>query len=66
MKIYENKIQCCLCGDILISKSIHDFQICKCGSVGADGGSFYLRRMGKKGDIIELSTYSEDEEEDKL
>lgn len=62
MVIIENKIQCKLCGEILISKTIHDFQVCRCLSVGADGGNFYLRRMGEKENIIELSTYTEDEE----
>ena len=63
MKIYENKIQCKKCGQELISRSVHDFQVCYCGAVSVDGGLEYLRRGGKKENIIELSTYSKDEEE---
>lgn len=57
MVIIENKIQCRLCGEILISKHIHDSVICGCGIVRIDGGTSYVRRIGSKKDIIELSTY---------
>ncbi len=55
MKIITNKIQCKHCKDIIESKSVHDFKLCKCGKVGVDGGHQYLRRQGTKEDYIELS-----------
>lgn len=55
MKIIVNKIQCKHCKDILESKSVHDFKLCKCGKVGVDGDLQYLRRQGTKEDYIELS-----------
>lgn len=59
MKIYENKIQCKKCGDIIESKTVHDMVWCKCGAVAVDGGKEYLRRTGNDEDIIELSKYEE-------
>ena len=34
------------CGDIIESKSVHDFKFCKCEAVAVDGGHDYLRRVG--------------------
>ncbi|AQS09703.1 hypothetical protein CLOBY_18340 [Clostridium saccharobutylicum] len=59
MKIYENKIQCKKCGDVIESKTVHDMVWCKCGAVAVDGGKEYLRRTGNDKDIIELSKYEE-------
>lgn len=44
-KIQTNKIKCKKCGDIIESKYIHDFKMCKCNSVGVDGGHEYLKRI---------------------
>lgn len=57
LKIYLNRIQCRKCKDIITSEGVHDFQICRCGDCGVDGGRDYLKRMGKKEDYIELSKY---------
>lgn len=54
-KILVNKIRCKKCGDIIESKSVHNFKYCKCKSVAVDGGRDFLRRMGKMGDWEELS-----------
>ena len=35
-KILVNKIRCKKCGDIIESKSVHDFIFCKCESVAVD------------------------------
>ena len=43
-KIKINKIRCKRCGDIIESKTVHDFKFCKCGAVAVDGGKEYLRR----------------------
>ena len=37
-KIKVNKIRCKNCGDIIESKTVHDFVTCKCGNVSVDGG----------------------------
>ena len=42
----SNKIKCKKCGDIIESKTRHDFVSCKCGAVAVDGGDSYLRRTG--------------------
>ena len=63
--IISNKGQCRKCGDIIESKSGHDFKWCKCGAVAVDGGKHYLRRVGELSDFIELSeTYEEEYEAD--
>jgi len=59
MKIYENKIQCKKCGNIIGSKTVHQMVWCKCDSVAVDGGKEYLKRTGDDKDIIELSKYEE-------
>jgi hypothetical protein len=66
MKIIENKVQCRICKDVIISRSRRDLQVCKCGAILIEGGFEYLRRGGSIENIIELSTYIKDEEEDKL
>lgn len=43
-KIKINKIRCKRCGDVIESKTAHDFKFCKCGAVAVDGGKEYLRR----------------------
>ena len=59
-KIKTNKAQCKLCGDIIESKSVHNFIECSCGEIFVDGGKQYLRRGAKDlNNIIELSEYEE-------
>jgi hypothetical protein len=48
--IYDNKIQCRLCGYIIRSKNRHDFIRCKCGECSVDGGSWY-QKCSAKNDI---------------
>jgi hypothetical protein len=54
-KILYNAIRCRRCGDVIESKHVHDFKMCKCGRVGVDGGHEYLRRIGPIVDAEELS-----------
>lgn len=42
----RNLAKCKRCGDIIESKSVHDFQMCSCGSIFVDGGDEYIRRGG--------------------
>ena len=58
-KIKINKIRCKRCGDVIESKTVHDFKFCKCGAVAVDGGKEYLRRcfINTEDDYEELSEY---------
>lgn len=60
-KIKKNCIRCKKCGDVIESKSTHDFKACSCGTVSVDGGTDYLRRSYKNSpdDFEELSEYEE-------
>lgn len=64
MKILRNMIKCKKCGEIIESKSVHDFNWCKCGTVFVDGGHEYLRRGFKDSpdDYEELSEYEKESE----
>ena len=62
MKIKVNKIKCKNCGEIIESKSIHDFVWCKCGNCAVDGGKSYIKRcfaadLDPKEAFEELSEY---------
>ena len=54
-RIIRNAIRCKKCGDIIESKTVHDFKFCSCGACAVDGGHDYLRRCGNLGDWEELS-----------
>lgn len=54
-RIIKNAIRCKKCGDIIESKTVHDFKFCSCGSCAVDGGHEYLRRCGNREDWEELS-----------
>ena len=56
-KILVNKIRCKKCGEVIESKTVHDYRMCSCGAVAVDGGCDYLRRTGRKQDWKELSVY---------
>lgn len=61
-RIIKNAIRCKNCGDIIESKSVHDFVACSCfrneednKGVFVDGGKEYLRRGGCFESIEDLS-----------
>jgi tRNA(Ile2) C34 agmatinyltransferase TiaS len=59
-----NKAQCKLCGDIIESKSRHDYVRCGCGEIAVDGGKSYIKRSAKDlSNIIELSEVYQEEVE---
>ncbi|MCM1167501.1 MAG: hypothetical protein NC299_15345 [Lachnospiraceae bacterium] len=62
-RITKNSVKCNLCGDVIVSESVHDFKFCKCGAVSVDGGNDYLRRTYKNSfeDYTKLSEYDETE-----
>lgn len=63
MKIKRNKVKCNRCGDIIESRYTHNYVICSCGAVAADGGLEYLRRCYmNEDDFTELSEWGVDEE----
>lgn len=66
IKIMVNKIRCKKCGDVIESKSVHDFKFCKCESVAVDGGHNYLRRLGEPENWEDLSEYEVIEDETTL
>ena len=39
-KLKVNQTKCPNCGEIIESKHNYDFQVCRCGSTGIDGGNF--------------------------
>ncbi len=65
-KIIRNAIRCKKCGDIIESKTVHDFKFCSCGSCAVDGGHDYLRRCGNLGDWEELSEVEKSEDNSAL
>ena len=61
-KLVRNAIKCKHCGDVVESKSVHDFEQCSCGACFADGGLEYLRRGFKTSpdeDYVDLSEYED-------
>lgn len=63
-KIARNRVKCKLCGDVIESKRRHDFVNCKCGECFTDGGTSYIRRGGNPDDMIDMSEYEEDKEDE--
>ena len=64
MKI--NAIKCLKCGDIIYSRSRHDFHWCSCESCAIDGGFDYIRITGnlenwENAEIQILENKSDDE-----
>lgn len=56
----RNRIKCKRCGDIIESKSRHDFVECSCQSCFVDGGTSY-QRVGAEDfrDIEDLTEWEE-------
>lgn len=46
IKLTRNRCKCNKCGDIIESKSVHDFVRCSCGACSTDGGLDYIHRSG--------------------
>ena len=60
-RLTVNRIKCKNCGDVIESRSRHDFVSCSCGKCFVDGGHDYARRGydGEKPEDIyeDLSVY---------
>ncbi len=50
-RIWHNRARCKKCGEIIESRHRHDFVMCKCGAVGIDGGTWYIRCTGMPDDM---------------
>lgn len=71
VKIIRNAVQCKICGEIIESKTQHDFVGCKCfkesggkRGVAVDGGLSYIRRCGDPAiwiDMTETRPYTDEE-----
>ena len=62
--IVRNAARCRKCGDVIESKSLHDFQACSCGSIFVDGGHSYLRHGGWPENFESLVETAPDKEEE--
>lgn len=60
----RNAFYCKKCGMIVESKSVHDFQECKCGNF-TDGGMEYIRRGGHFEDMVDIDELVFRENKDK-
>ena len=61
-RIIHNRIRCLKCGDIIESKTVHDYVECSCGACAVDGGHDYLRRCGYKEDWQEMNEIKAEDE----
>jgi len=55
-----NSAKCLMCGDILRSRSRHEYVICSCGNLAVDGGIDYLKRSARKMKNVEELSIDED------
>lgn len=58
-RYFRNRIKCKKCGDIIESKTRHDFVQCSCKSCFVDGGHDYRRIGGNLKDIEDLGEWVE-------
>ncbi len=56
-RLKRNAIKCRRCGDIIESKSRHDYVECSCGACFVDGGLDYCRIGGYPEDYESLTEY---------
>ena len=42
-RLVRNAAKCLKCGDVIESRTVHDFRRCSCGAVFVDGGLAYTR-----------------------
>jgi len=64
-KILKNSIKCLKCKDEIISEHRHNFVMCKCNSVGVDGGLDYCKRIGNQNDYEDLTIYDDNSHENR-
>ena len=62
-RIKHNRIKYLICGDIIESKTVHNFAYCSCKSCFVDGGRCYVSFGAEKLKNIVIMTEFEDESE---
>ena len=60
-----NSAKCRKCGDVIESKTRHDFQTCKCGAISVDGGRDYMKRSGNPEDFEDIPLSNKASKKDK-
>ncbi|MBN2796697.1 MAG: hypothetical protein JXR88_14905 [Clostridia bacterium] len=55
MKIITNQAKCKICGDLVISTNLNDYNYCACGAIAVGGGNQAILRLGHHNHILELS-----------
>lgn len=63
-RLTKNAIKCLKCGDIIESKSVHDWVRCSCGACFVDGGLYYMRIGGNKEDWEDMSEWIKEEDKE--
>ena len=59
-KLIRNRARCLKCGEIIESKSVHDFVMCKCGNLHVDGGLEYAKRgYFEENSLVDMCEYEE-------
>ena len=59
--IIRNAAQCMKCGNIIESKSRHDFVTCSCNNIFIDGGLDYFRAGARDmSNFISLAEYEDE------
>lgn len=56
-RIKKNSVACLKCGEIIESRTRHEFVWCSCHGIAVDGGKDYLKRCGDLDGYKELSEY---------
>jgi hypothetical protein len=51
--IIYNRAKCLICGDVIESKSLHDFRQCSCLNLSVDGGKHYIKRSARYPERVE-------------
>jgi len=47
-------VRCLVCGDVIYSRTVHDYRCCQCGSVCVDGGFEYSKISARDPSQIEF------------
>lgn len=50
-RIIVPAVQCNICGDVVYSRTKHDYRSCSCGHVAVDGGFDYFKVVGNEDDF---------------
>lgn len=55
-QLIHNSVTCLQCGEVLVSKHVHDYQVCSCPQATmVDGGDSYGRYGGKDLNLVQTN-----------